>query len=152
MTDPIDTVPTLAGFIAWSRVAMGIPTTAIADDAPGYAAAYQVAIAVVPTDYAATEGAIYTLTVYNWAGSQLIQFQHDIRGQSFFEDARRAFGVNSFVAGVVNSASDEGTSESLTIGKGLQNLSLMDMQRLKDPYGRQALAFMQTFGTLWGLS
>ena len=45
---------------------------------------------------------------------------------------------------------------SATLGKsnlpGLQNLTITDLQRIKDPYGRQAIAYMQSIGTLWGLT
>lgn len=152
MSDPIISPPTLTGFIAWARAVMGVPTTAIADSDPGFAYAFQVALDVVPQDFSATVPDIYTLTVYNWAGSQLIQFQQDITGQTYFADLRASFGVNNFVAGVVSAASDVSTSETLAIGKGLQNLDMMSLQRIKDPYGRQAVAFMQSLGTLWGLT
>jgi hypothetical protein len=151
MTTVIYQTPSLEGFIAWTREVMVIPTTAIPDNDPGYVAAYQIALDLIPTDLQLSP-TIYTLTVYNWGGSQLLQFQPDINGSSFFADARAAYNMNSFVAGVVNAASDVSTSESLTIGKGLSNLQLIDLQRIKDPYGRQALAYMQTIGTLWGLT
>lgn len=151
MASPIESPPTLAGFIAWTRAVMGIPTTVMADDNLGYTYAFQIAKDMVPLDLNKIPD-IYTLTVYNWGGSNLIQFQQDPVGQTFFADARKSYGVNSFVAGVVNHAADSTTSEALTIGKGLQNLSLIDLQKLKDPYGRQALAYMMSIGTLWGLS
>jgi len=152
MADPITNPPTLTGFVAWSQAVMGLTSIVIPPTDPGYAYAFQIALDVVPQDFAATVPDIYTLTVYNWAGSQLLQFQQDQPGQTFFADARAAYGINSFVAGVISSASDVSTSESLAVGKGLQNLSLLDLQRVKDPYGRQAIAFMQAIGTLWGLT
>ena len=151
MTDTYQT-PSLSGFIAWTRAVMGIPTTAIADNDAGYQIAYNIAIDAVPQDFASVAPSIYTLTVYNWGGSQLLQYQQDIQGQTFFADARSAFNINSFVAGVVNSANDVSTGEGLSVGHGLQNLQLIDLQRIKDPYGRQALAYMQSIGTLWGLT
>ena len=60
--------------------------------------------------------------------------------------------MNNFVAGVVNAASDVTTSESLSVGKGLQNLDLISLEAIKNPYGRQAIAYMQSLGTLWGLT
>lgn len=151
MTAPYQT-PSLDGFIAWTRAVMGIPTTAIPDNSDGYVAAYNVALDLVPQDFSGVAPTIYTLTVYNWGGSQLIQYQPDIRGQTYFADARAGYGINSFVAGVVNSANDVSTGEGLTVGQGLSNLQLIDLQRIKDPYGRQALAYMQSIGTLWGLT
>ena len=152
MADPIVSPPTLQGFIAWAYAVMGIPTTAMSPDDPGWNYAFIVAVDLVPTDFAGTLSDIYTLTVYNYAGSQLLQFQQDYPGQDFFSVARKAYGINNFIAGVVTSASDVSTSETLAVGQGLQDLGLLDLQRIKDPYGRQAIAFMQTFGTLWGLS
>lgn len=152
MADPIVSPPTLQGFIAWAYAVMGIPTTAMSPDDPGWNYAYTVAVDLVPTDFANTLGDIYVLTVYNYAGSQLLQFQQDYEGQTFWQSARKDFGINNFVAGVVTSASDVSTSETLAVGRGLQDLGLLDLQRIKDPYGRQAVAFMQTLGTLWGLT
>jgi len=152
MSDPITSPPTLAGFVAWSQAVMGLNSVVISPTDQGYAYAFQIALDIVPKDFANTVPDIYTLTVYNWGGSQLIQWQQDYAGQTFFADARQAYGMNNFVAGVISSASDVSTSETLTIGKGLQNLQLLDLQAIKDPYGRQALAFMQTIGTLWGLT
>jgi len=152
MADPIVSPPTLEGFIAWAYATMGIPTTAMSPTDPGWEYAYIVAVDLVPTDFAGTLKDIYTLTVYNWAGSQLLQFQQDYVGQSFFAATRKAYGINNFIAGVVTSANDVSTGETLAVGRGLQDLGLLDLQRIKDPYGRQAVAFMQTIGTLWGLS
>lgn len=152
MTNPISQSPSLVDFIAWTRTVMGIPTTAIPDADPGYAVAFQIALDLVPTDLGMFSPDIYTLTVYNWGGSQLLQMQQDIVGQTFFSDARKAYGINNFVAGVINTASDVTTSESLSVGLGLQNLDLLSLQRIKDPYGRQAIAYMQSIGTLWGLT
>lgn len=151
MPSLIESPPTLSGFIAWTRAVMGIPTTVMADDDLGYAYAFQIAKDMVPLDLNKIPD-IYTLTVYNWAGSNLIQFQQDPVGQTFFADARKAYGVNSFVAGVIEHAADSTTSESLAVGQGLKNLDILSLQKIKDPYGRQAVAYMQSIGTLWGLS
>ena len=152
MADPIVSPPTLTGFITWSRAVMGLTSIVIADNDVGYAYAYQVSLDMVPTDFSATLPDIYTLTVYNMAGSNLLQWQQDYPGQTFFVDARAAYGINNFVAGVINAASDTTTSEALSVGKGLQNLDLISLQAIKNPYGRQAMAFMQSLGTLWGLT
>ena len=78
MASPIASTPTLDGFIAWAQAVMGIPTTAMSPTDPGWNYAFVVALDIVPTDFAAQVPDIYTLTVYNWAGSQLLQFQQDI--------------------------------------------------------------------------
>ena len=109
MADPISNPPTLAGYIAWSRVVMGLPTTAISDNDPGYVYSFQIAQDVVPDELNSAVPDIYTLTVYNWAGSTLLQFQQDYPGQTVFTAARQAYGINNFAAGVVRS--EEHTSE-----------------------------------------
>jgi hypothetical protein len=152
MADPIVSPPSLNGFITWAQAVMGIPTTAMSPTDPGWNYAYVVALDIVPRDFAVAVPDIYTLTVYNWAGSQLLQFQQDYPGQTYFTQLRAQFGINNFVAGVVNSAGDVSTHEALSIGHGLRDLSLLDLQRIKDPYGRVALSYMQQLGTLWGLT
>ena len=144
--------PTLAGFIAFGREVMGITTIVLPDDNEGWNFAYSLSLDWVPDQIATASPQLYTMCVYNFAGSVLLQWQQDVPGQTFFADARAAYNINSFVAGVITTASDNSTSESLAVGKGLQNLQIGDLQRLKDPYGRQALAIMQSLGTLWGLT
>jgi len=152
MADPISNPPTLSGFVQWGQTVMGIPTTAMSPTDPGWNYAFQVATDLIPTSYFVNLPDIYTLCVYNCGGSLLIQFQQDYPGQTYWSDARAKFGVNNFVAGVINSASDSSTSEALAVGQGLQNLTLLDLQRIKDPYGRMAWAYLQSIGTLWGIS
>ena len=150
--DPIINPPSLDGFILWARAVMGIPTAAMSNDDIGWAFAYQIAKDLIPPDLCLMSADIYTQTVYLWGGSQLIQYQQDYPGQVFFTNARIAYGINTFVAGVISSAADATTSESLTVGTGLSNLDLLSLQRVKDPYGRAAVSYLQTIGTLWGIT
>lgn len=152
MADPISNPPTLAGFVQWGQTVMGIPSTAMSPTDPGWAFAFQVATDSIPTSYFTNLPDIYTLAVYNWGGSLLIQFQQDYPGQTYWLNARANFGINNFVAGVITDSADSSTSQSFAIGHGLQDLTLLDLQRIKDPYGRTALSFLQQIGTLWGLS
>lgn len=152
MADPIQNPPTLIGFIAFGRSIMGIPVGAMADNDPGWNYAFNLGLGMVPLDLNAMNPDMYTVCVYNYSGSLLLQWQQDYVNQVFFADARQAYGMNTFTAGVISSASDNGTSESMTVGQGLSNLDLASLQRAKDPYGRQALAIMMSLGTLWGLT
>ncbi|HGG2573807.1 TPA: hypothetical protein ACJFTY_001023 [Escherichia coli] len=52
--------------------------------------------------------------------------------------------------GLVSAAADQGTSGSITISDALRNLSLLDLQMLQDPYGRQVVAVLMQMGTVWG--
>lgn len=146
-----DTQPTLTGFVAFCR-AIPFTTSAIPDDDPGFAIAFAIALAWVPCQLNAVSPVVYTYTVYDWATSVMIERQPDVPPSTFFADLRAGFRVNNFVPGVISSAADNGTSEGLTVGSSLANIGIADLQRLKDPYGRRALATMQSMGPLWGLS
>ena len=152
MSDPIISPPTLDGFVAWAQWAMGVPTTAMSPTDPGWNFAFTISQDLVPLDFLQVNPDIYTLTVYNYGGSLLLNWQQDYPGQTYWADARKQFGTSSFTAGVIETANDVTTGESIAIGLGLKNLTLMDLQRLKDPYGRTATGFMQAIGTLWGLT
>jgi hypothetical protein len=147
-----DTTPTLAGFEAYCRTPVGIPTSAMPVNDPGFAIWFAIALEWVPLGLNCIGQTTYTYTVYNWGVSVLLQFQQDQANQTFFADKRAAFGVYNLVPGAVSATADEATSTTLTLGKAMSNLSLEDLQRVKDPYGRQAIAVLMEFGPLWGLS
>jgi hypothetical protein len=148
----IDTTPTLAGFITFCRNVVGIPTVDMPDADAGFQTSLDYANLWIPDDLAKISPGLFTAATYNWAASLLIQYQQDVAGQIFFTSARQSFGISNFVPGVISNASNEATSQGMTIGKGLSNMSLTDLQRVKDPYGRQALAILMDTGTLWGLT
>ena len=148
----MDTTPTLSGFILFCRNVVGIPSAVMPDEDTGFAYALEYAQLWIPAELQLFSPQLYVLAVYNWGASILIQFQQDPTGQVFFASARNAFGVTNFVPGVINAAHNEATGQSMTIGKGLSNMTLTDLQRVKDPYGRAALAILQDLGTLWGLN
>jgi len=114
--------------------------------------AYNVAIDIVNTYLACGPSYIYKLAVYNLAGSNLLNFAQDTPPSTYFADIRKQLNISGFVSGIVQSASDVSTSESMLIPDFFKELTLADLQYTKDPYGRQYLAFAQRFGSLWGLS
>ena len=122
------------------------------EDDAGFQLALDYSVLWIPLNLNVYSPALYTNAVYNWAASFLIQYQQDQSGQVFFTNARSSFGINNFMAGVINYASNDATNQSMTVGKGLQDMSLTDLQRVKDPYGRAALAILQDLSTLWGLT
>ncbi len=146
-----DSTPTLAGFTAYCR-AIPFPTAAIPDDDPGFAIALAIALQWIPQQLNALNATLYTYTVYEWGASVMIERQNDVPPSTFFADLRKAFLVDNFVPGVISSAADNGTSEGMTVGSSLSNLGIADLQRLKDPWGRRALATLQSMGPLWGLT
>ncbi len=131
---------------------MGINTTVLPDNSVSITYAYDAALDVVNETLLVVAPNMYTLAVYNLGGDNLINWAPDQTGQTFFADLREKLHCTQFVAGVVSSTSDEGTSMSLNVPEQLNRLTLSDLQNLKTPYGRQYLAIAQKYGTLWGLS
>lgn len=146
------TTPNVSDYLLFIRNVMGVSTTQLPDDSPYIQYSFDNALEVVNQDLAIMSSRMYTLAVYNLGGDYLINYAPDQPGQTYFADLRKAFKINAFVAGVISSASDEGTSESLTVPEAFQHLTLADLQNLKTPYGRQYLAIAQRYGTIWGLS
>lgn len=95
---------------------------------------------------------IYVLAVYNFAADRLINYAPDVNNQTFFREARESYGIMKPSVGVVAGASDQGTSGSLLNPEFTQHLTLMDLQQMKTPWGRQYMEFAQMMGTLWGMS
>lgn len=163
--------PTIAGFISWVRAVMGITTTVLPDSSVYFTYAFEVAMMVVnqqlnTVSYTASGSAatisLYTLAVYNCAGSNLLNFAQDLPDAPpyepysstipYFQYVRQQFGINSFVPGLVQASTDERTNSIYLIQEAAKDFTLSDLQYLKDPYGRQYLAFAQKAGTIWGLS
>lgn len=146
-----DTTPTLAGFTAYVR-AIPFDSSAIPDDDPGFQIALSIALAWTPKTLNSIDPILYTYTVYEWGTSVMIARQPDQPNSAFFQQLRAGFKTDNFVAGVVQSAADQGTSDALAVGDALKNLSLINLQRLSDPWGRRALAACMALGPLWGLT
>ncbi len=146
-----DTKPTLAGFEAFCR-AQGFDSAVIPDDDPGFDIAFNIALEWVPHALRAAGCTLYTYTVYKWGVSVLIADQQDQGGQTFFTDLRTKFRTDNFVPGVISSAADSSTSETLTVGTALSNLPIEVLARVTDPWGRSAVGACMSMGPLWGLS
>lgn len=160
--------PTLAGFLSFIRNVMGISTNDLPDASPVINMALAVAMSIVNralyavslpmTDTAGVElisqpESIYTLAVYNLAGDNLVNYAPDQQGRDYFQDLRKKLNINGFVSGVISGSSDQGTSQQLVVQEAAKNFTLANLQSLKTPWGRQYLAFAQTYGpTTWGLS
>jgi hypothetical protein len=107
---------------------------------------------------------MYALAVYNLGGDTLINYAQDVQppvpyetpGNNdelpFFAYQRQKYKVSDFTPGVVQAASDEGTSTSLVVQKAAENFTLANLQNLKTPWGRAYLAIAQSVGSLWGLN
>jgi hypothetical protein len=167
--------PTLAGFTAFVRNVMGISATVLPDGSPVIAFALAVAMGIVNPQLAAacipsadaagvplnSSGfTVYVLAVYNLAGSNLLSYAQDLPNApvyknklAFFAYFRWKWNLNSFVPGVIDSSSDETTSEHMVVQDAAKAFTLANLQQLKDPFGRQYLAFAQSYGpSTWGIS
>jgi len=162
--------PTLAGFLEFIRGVMDISTINLPDDSPYIEAAYDQAIQTVNLTLSELGLAhnkalpsMYAIAVYNLAGDRLINIAPDQAGAEyvegsnpplkFFAYTRKLYNIYGFISGVVQSTSDNGTGGSFVVPKQFEGLTLMDLQNLKTPWGRDYLAIAQQYGpTIWGLT
>ena len=150
------TSPTLQGYVNWVQNVMGVSTTYLPADSPYLEWTYNVALAQVNPDLAITP--VYAFAVYNLGGSLLVNFAPDVsppvlymNGLGFFAYMRQKFNVYGYVPGTITSSSDVSTAQSMVVPKAMENFTLDDLQRVKDPWGRQYLAFAQKYGpNAWG--
>jgi hypothetical protein len=169
--------PTLAGFTAWVRAVMGVDPKYLPDGAPALAYAFQVALLVVNPAFQKVPASpglprldAYTLMVYNLGGHNLIAWAPDQAGVfwkqgvdpsegdpgappvGYFDYLRTNYGLNTFVAGVIQASADEGTSSSYLVPEAFKELQISDLDYLKTPWGRTYLGWAQRLGTNWGLT
>jgi hypothetical protein len=144
--------PTLPGFMDFIANHMNISTTALPSTSPWIGWAFNYAQEIVSPTLGCVTTILYALATYNLAADFLVNFCPDSPGQCVFATLREMYRINSFVPGVVQSTSDNGTSTSLLVPDFLKELTLSDLQELKTPYGRAYLAIAQKYGTLWGIT
>lgn len=149
--------PTFAGFNTFVYNVMRIDPLALPPSDPILRYAYDISINIVNYQLAGVPGAggtwsVYALAVYNLAASNLVNYAQDLPGRTFFEDMRDRLGITKFTAGVVSSTSDSGTSVSFVTPDFMRELTLANLQQLKDPWGRTYLLFAQDMGPPWGIS
>lgn len=71
----------------------------------------------------------------------------------FFSQLRQQFNLLGFVAGVVQTSTDQGTSTTLAVPDFFKNLTLDDLDFIKTPWGRAYKAYEQKAGpTVIGLT
>ncbi|MFK3840921.1 MULTISPECIES: hypothetical protein [Serratia] len=138
----------LSGFIEFIRTDMKVTAEQVPDDSPSFSLAYGGAVEWVNSDIACVMPNLYTVAVYNLGASFLVNYGNE----PVFAEFRKVYGLNDFTAGVITGASDNATSSQRLVPDFFKNLSLADLQMLKDPYGRRYLMIAEQFGSLWGLS
>ncbi len=151
--------PSISGYTAFIRDSMQISTTYLPADSPWIAATYNRASLFVNKQLAAVISInpiypnLYCEALYNLAGHFLVEWCPDQSGQTYFFDLRKTLSVGGFVAGVIQSSSDEGTSMSLMVPKAFEEMTMLDLATLKTPWGRYYMACAQQAGpSVWGRS
>lgn len=157
--------PTLAGFKTWITY-QGIPDGALPDDSPVIPVAYNVSkalvnqwLATVPSPDIALPS-IYALTVYNLAMDRVANYAPNPENGPlypgtdlpYWDGFRAATNLYGFVGGIISSASDNGTSQSMVTPEQMTNMTMDDLQTLKTRWGRTYMGFAQMFGVDWGIS
>jgi hypothetical protein len=167
--------PTFSGYLNFIRTVMAISTAVLPDNSIYIPWSYQMALRWVNTNlqqvqsqsFAPPDGldptypSLYAVAVYNLAGDRLVNYAQDVLNAPpvqggtlpYFANLRATYKLNAFVAGAVNSTSDEGTSVSLTVPESLGQLTFDNLQRMKTPWGREYLGIAQSLGpSAWGLT
>ena len=107
---------------------------------------------MVPCQFNLCGSAVYDLVVYNVGASYIYNWAPDQPNMNYFAGMRKQWGLLNPMNGILTSSSDNGTSAGYTVPDWVKHATLQELQWLKDPFGRQALALLQNFGSLWGLS
>ncbi|MXV43466.1 hypothetical protein GS501_00020 [Saccharibacter sp. 17.LH.SD] len=145
--------PTLDGFKAFIGAEMQVPPSAQPSEAIidfVFGLAKDLAI----PEIRCVSVRVYAAAVYNLAASNLIQFAQDdpkSATPSFWKTLRGSLGMNSFTPGLIASSADNGTSQSWFIPDAFKDLSIADLQALKNPYGQFYLSLAQQYGTVWAM-
>jgi hypothetical protein len=148
--------PTFAGFQWFVANLAAIPLASIPDDT-WLQAAYDeavnltyIGIATIPSQV--TSPSLYAIAVYNLGMALLLEFAQDTPPSTFWTDLRTSLNINSPVFGIITGAADQGTSDTLYIPEAIRNMTLLDLQLMKSPWGRKWLMIAGEWGSLWGIT
>lgn len=160
------TAPTLAGFTDFLRK-QGFTTEILPGNSEVIPIAFNIAMTLtnqwlvcVPSPDK-TLPSLYALAVYNLGTDRVVNYAPDTDSsplypgtdQPYFEGMRAKLNIGGFVGGVISSAGDQGTSQSMTLPEQMSNLTFDDLQTLKTRWGRIYMGIAQTFGQSdWGMS
>jgi hypothetical protein len=157
MTGTLDTVPSEPGFINWIYTIMGVPSNVLETTSPYINMAYDISLETVNLYLDLASPILYTQACYNLGGDILCNMVQDDSTLSppentYWQDLRSSFNLNTFIPGIINAANDEDTSAASFVPLNMQNLTISDLQNLKTPWGRMYLSIAQSVGTMWGLT
>jgi hypothetical protein len=152
-----ETTPTLPGYRRWVYTIMDVPEIVLPDNSPYIELSYEMSHEIVHLWLDIASPLLYTQAVYNLGGDFLVNITQDNRNlpspdNTYWTDLRQQMQINNFVPGLINATNDEDTSAALLTPLGLQNLTLLDLQTLKTPWGRVYMGIAQSIGSMWGLS
>lgn len=142
-TDP--TQPNLADFTTFVYN-QGVPEADLPNNSQYLQWAFKMAMNLALVAPCSVPSIVYVLAVYNLGMHRLLKVAQDIPPSTFFSAQRASFKLMSLVAGVVQSSSDNGTSNSLVVPDFFKNLTMQDLDLLKTPWGQEYLAYAQQFG------
>jgi hypothetical protein len=141
-----------ADYLAFLRLYVGIDEAFLPDTSPWIDLSLDIAVAKVNQAFTAFPP-IYVLAVYNYAADRLVNMAIDQPGKTYFADLRKQLGLNNPSPGIIQSSSDQGTSQSFMIPAWMEDMTLTNLQMLKTPWGRAYLGYAQEYGpTIWGLT
>ena len=150
--------PNIADYTAFIYAQPDITTNVLPTDSPWIQITYDVSLSIVALHLARAPvvmpgPSLYVLAVYNLGMDRLVNFCPDQLGQSTFEKLRQKFELYSFKPGVIASTGDVSTSASYLNPEVMKNLSLLDLQTLKTPWGRTYMSLAQQYGgVIWALT
>jgi subtilisin family serine protease len=131
----------------------GNPVTSNPNTYPPQVWALVIALALVNRVLRVAGYSIYARAVYCLASDRLINFGMDQPNQNWFAEQRKLYKIGAFAPGVVQSAGDQGTNSSLVVPEQFKNFTVMDLQTLHTPWGREYVGLAQAFGqSLYGLT
>jgi hypothetical protein len=146
------TTPNRPDYLIFLRQMVGIPVDFMPDDSPWIDLSYEIAEAKV-NPWLGVAPPIYVVAFYNYAADRLVNMALDMPGKTYFSDLRKQLGLNTASPGIIQSSSDQGTSQSFMIPKWMNDMTLTNLQMLKTPWGRTYLGYAQEYGpTIWGLT
>lgn len=158
----------LEGYKTFIRQVMFVPPEALPDDSIYIPMAYWPAetlcndnlfvVGNVEQPPPQQQPTIRAWAVYNYAGAILCMIAQDDPNaappfNTYWADLRNKYALNSFAAGVIQSAADQGTSTSYKISSFVDNLTPGELQLMKTPWGNAYLTIASWYGpTIWGLT
>jgi hypothetical protein len=142
-SDP--TQPNLADFTTFVY-GQGVPESDLSSDSQYLQWAFTMAMNLALVAPCNVPPIVYVLAVYNLGMHRLLKIAQDVPSATFFATQRKALNLMAFTAGVIQSSSDESTSNSMVVPEFFKNLTMQDLDLLKTPWGREYLSYAQQFG------